>query len=85
VNTAGFEPVVGPWTLTTRAPSPDLAEAVQILWAVEGKTRRFREKAVPRGAVEFMVNLSEPHSIVDAARLRPPRKHRRSWISGLQR
>lgn len=84
LTTTEFSSAVGPWRLMQWLPSSGLSQAVKALWAVEGSTRQFRERVVPRGTVELMVNLGSPHSILDPDSERPPSLYRHAWISGLQ-
>ncbi len=82
LQTLTFQSPVGRWRLHLWTPSPDLAPAVAQLWAVESDTREFQEKVLPRGTVEFMINLGDPHHLLSEDGVAHRRKH--AWISGLQ-
>ena len=64
------------------APSPDLAGAVDSLWAVASNLAGFREHVVPRENVELMINLGGRQLVHDPNGT--TRSFRRSWVSGLQ-
>lgn len=82
MQTVDFDSPVGRWSLSTWTPGRDIAHAVEQLWAVAASTREFQEKVLPRRTVELMVNLGEPHDLLDGdAR---SARYRRAWVSGLQ-
>lgn len=54
------------------------------MWAVEANTTSFREKVLPRGTVEWMVNLGAGRHYIlrqDGSRRST---HEQAWVSGLQ-
>ncbi len=81
METLAFESAAGPWRMFTEAVE---IPGVVTLWGVESHTRAFREKVLPRGTVEWMINLgSGAHHILDRSGARRS-THRTAWLSGLQ-
>lgn len=72
----------GSWQLARWAPSPDLADAVEGLWAVNSNLAGFREHVVPRENVELMINLGGRQLVHNPDGT--ARSFRRTWVSGLQ-
>ncbi|MBM3765975.1 MAG: AraC family transcriptional regulator [Acidobacteria bacterium] len=72
----------GTWRLSKWAPSPDLSDAVESLWAVESSLAGFREHVVPRENVELMINLGGRQLVHDPAGRTQAFRH--SWVFGLQ-
>ncbi len=71
---------VGRWRFATAAPDADLAGTVAEYWEVEGRLAPFREKILPNGCLEMMVDLGPPHVLIEGRR-RTVWEH--SWFSGL--
>ena len=79
-----FETPLGAWRVSTLSPPPDLADAVEEFWEVEGYSDYSHEKHLPRGAVELMFNLGDPHDVLDPHDLSPAETHKNAWIAGHQ-
>lgn len=71
--------------ITPFLPTPPLDRFVELVWTLHGTPDYSREKVLPNGAVELIVNLGSPHKVVD--RTDPGRftLYRRAWVAGLQR
>jgi AraC-like DNA-binding protein len=76
-----FHAPPGTWRLSCASPDPDLAGIVEEYWEVEGRTSAFRERVVPNGFVELMVNLGPVHHLLTE---RSSTAWREAWVSGLQ-
>jgi AraC-like DNA-binding protein len=76
-----FQDSPGRWQLSTAPPDADLAPAVKELWEVRGELAAFREKVLPNGCVEVMVNLGPTHTLFTAA---GESRWDHSWYSGVQ-
>ncbi len=76
---------LGRWEFATWTPGTALAPLVELLWASEGTVTYSREKILPNGAVELLINLGAPHRLLD--RNDPERgvPFRRAWVAGVQR
>jgi AraC-like DNA-binding protein len=76
---------LGRWQFATWAPGPPLTGLVEMLWASEGRVTYGKEKVLPNGAVELLINLGAPHRLLD--REDPTRgvPFHRAWVSGVQR
>jgi AraC-like DNA-binding protein len=75
-----LEAFVGQWTFASAPPDADLATHVAEYWEVEGRLAPFRERVLPNGALEVMINLGPVHEMIaDGERT----TWERSWFSGL--
>jgi AraC-like DNA-binding protein len=66
-------------------PRDPVARCVEMIWMTRGPLDAQREKVLPNGVVEVIVNLGAPHRVVDPD---DPNRHTRyhhSWIAGMQR
>jgi AraC-like DNA-binding protein len=81
LRTFEFHAAPGAWRLSSAPPDPDLAGTVEEYWEVEGRTSAFRERVVPNGFVELMVNLGPTHHLLTEW---GATAWREAWISGLQ-
>ena len=81
VVSTDFAANLGTWRFHTAAPGSDLADIVVELWEVEGQLVPFREKVLPNGCLEVMINLGPVHHLVteDGG----VQAWERSWLSGL--
>jgi AraC-like DNA-binding protein len=77
LNLAAF---VGEWTFASASPDPDVAGVVVEYWEVEGRLAPFREKVLPNGCLEVMIDLGPAHRLIDRGR---STVWDRSWFSGL--
>ena len=80
VHTLEYESSPGRWRYSSAKPDGALAGIVQEYWEVEGHLSPFRERILPNGSTELMVNLGPPHTMVTHA---GPSVWERAWFSGL--
>jgi AraC-like DNA-binding protein len=80
VQTLEYESSPGRWRYSSAMPNGPLAGIVQEYWEVEGRLSPFREKILPNGYTELMVNLGPPHTMVTDA---GTSVWERAWFSGL--
>jgi AraC-like DNA-binding protein len=80
VQTLEYESSPGRWRFSSAAPDGELAGIVQEYWEVEGRLSPFRERILPNGCTEVMVNLGPPHQMVTHA---GTSTWERAWFSGL--
>jgi AraC-like DNA-binding protein len=64
VQTLEYESSPGRWRFSSAAPGGKLSGIVQEYWEVEGRLSPFRERVLPNGCTELMVNLGPPHQMV---------------------
>lgn len=79
-ETRELEAFVGRWRFANAKPDADLAGTVVQYWEVEGSLAPFREKVVPNGCLELMIDLGPPHLLIQG---RKRTRWDRSWFSGL--
>ena len=63
---------------------PPLSRFVELIWAVQGTTNYTREKVLPNGAIELIINLGSFHKVVNKVDDRKFDVYRESWIAGMQ-
>jgi AraC-like DNA-binding protein len=80
VQTLEYESSPGRWRYSSAMPDRALAGIVQEYWEVEGHLSPFRERILPNGSTELMVNLGPPHTMVTHA---GTSVWERAWFSGL--
>ena len=80
VETLEYEASPGRWRFSNARPDRALAGIVQEYWEVEGRLSPFRERVLPNGYTELMVNLGPPHQMVTQA---GTSVWERAWFSGL--
>jgi AraC-like DNA-binding protein len=80
VQTLEYESTPGRWRFSSAAPGGGLAGIVQEYWEVEGRLSPFRERILPNGYTELMVNLGPPHTMLTHA---GTSVWERAWFSGL--
>jgi AraC-like DNA-binding protein len=80
VQTLEYEASPGRWRFSRATPDRALADIVQEYWEVEGRLSPFRERVLPNGYTELMVNLGPPHQLVTLA---GTSVWERAWFSGL--
>jgi AraC-like DNA-binding protein len=75
-----YEASPGHWRFSSAPPGRALVGIVQEYWEVEGRLSAFRERVLPNGFTEVMVNLGPPHQLLadDAVTT-----WERAWFSGL--
>jgi len=80
VQTLEYEASPGHWRFSSAAPEPALVGLVQEYWEVEGRLSPFRERVLPNGATEVMVNIGPPHTLLTDA---GASVWEQAWFSGL--
>jgi AraC-like DNA-binding protein len=80
VQTLEYESSPGRWRYSSAKPDGALAGIVQEYWEVEGRLSPFRERILPNGYTELMVNLGPPHTMVTHA---GTSVWEHAWFSGL--
>jgi AraC-like DNA-binding protein len=64
-------------------PSPRLADAVALIWTVDGLPTVLSDRVLPNGVVELIFNLGDPQRVLHGAGRFT--RFQRAWIAGLQR
>ena len=80
IQTFEYESSPGRWRYSSAPPSGELTGIVQEYWEVEGRLSPFRERILPNGYTELMVNLGPPHQMVTHT---GTSVWERAWFSGL--
>ena len=80
VHTLEYESSPGRWRFSSATPDGRLSGIVQEFWEVEGRLSPFRERVLPNGCTELMVNLGPPHQVVTHT---GTTVWERAWYSGL--
>jgi AraC-like DNA-binding protein len=80
VQTLEYEASPGRWRFSSATPDRALVGIVQEYWEVEGRLTPFRERVLPNGYTEVMVNLGPRHQMVTHA---GTSVWERAWFSGL--
>jgi AraC-like DNA-binding protein len=80
VQTLEYEAPPGRWRFASAPPDPALVGIVQEYWEVEGRLTPFRERVLPNGYTELMINLGPPHQLITHA---GTSVWERAWFSGL--
>lgn len=75
---------LGKWRLAVLLPPPQLAEAIEFAWCVEGGNPFEVARILPRGNAHLMFNLGAPQRLLDIHGVRAPVLYREAWISGQQ-
>lgn len=70
--------------LTCFRPPEPLAKHVQVIWTVDGVNPNRRERVLPNGAVELIINLGSWHKVVDETDPNRCAVYKASWIAGIQ-
>jgi AraC-like DNA-binding protein len=80
IQTLDYQSSPGRWRFANAAPDGSLAGIVQEYWEVEGRLNPFRERVLPNGCTELMVNLGPPHQLITPT---ATSTWERAWYSGL--
>src|SRR3954470_9933778 len=80
VQTLEYEAFLGRWRYSSAPPAPELVGVVLEYWEVEGRLSPFRERILPNGATEVMINLGPPHTLLTSE---GSSVWDSSWFSGL--
>ena len=80
VQSTEYEAPPGRWRFASAPPGAGLEGAVVEYWEVEGRLAPFRERILPNGCAEIMVNLGPPHEMItdDGSSI-----WERAWFSGV--
>ena len=65
-------------------PCYPLNQYIERLWYVDDTVPYNREKILPTGTIELMINFGSPHRLIDKADHRHYDLMRSSWVSGFQ-
>jgi len=65
-------------------PSAPLNRWIALIWFVDGDLPSVRERVLPNGVVELILNLGDPHRVLPNERPDEYLQFRRAWIAGLQ-
>ena len=65
-------------------PGPPLSRYVECLWRAEGITSHKRERVLPNGVVEVIINLGSHHKVLARDDYSREQLHRDSWVAGIQ-
>jgi AraC-like DNA-binding protein len=80
IQTVEYESSPGRWRFSSAAPDEGLVGIVLEYWEVEGRLSPFRERILPNGCTEIMVNLGPPHQLMTHG---GTSVWERAWFSGL--
>lgn len=65
------------------APREPLSRYLEFLWYQHGDLLTARETILPTGAIELIVNLGQPHRVLEKRDYSRGNVHREAWIAGL--
>src|SRR5688572_24053312 len=65
-------------------PREPISRYIDCLWYQQGELAYSRETILPSGTIELIVNLGEPHNVLDKADFSKYDIHRDAWVSGFQ-
>ncbi len=65
-------------------PRPALARFVRFIWIARGITAHRRERVLPNGVVELIVNLGDPHKVLERDDYSRETLYRHCWVAGIQ-
>jgi AraC-like DNA-binding protein len=80
VQSLEYQASPGRWRFSSAPPGPALVGIVQEYWEVEGRLSPFRERVLPNGYTELMINLGPPHQLITHT---GTSVWERAWFSGL--
>ena len=75
---------LGSWRLALLQPPPELADAIEFCWHVDGSDAGEVTRILPRGNSHLMFNLGADQRVLDLHGVRDPQVHRHAWFSGQQ-
>jgi AraC-like DNA-binding protein len=75
---------LGRWRLAVCTPPPDLADIVETSWLGEGSVRYQRDRILPGGGSQLLVNLGPPQYLVGQAASGGRRPFRDVWYAAPQ-
>jgi AraC-like DNA-binding protein len=65
-------------------PQPPLSRFIECLWAVSGLTSHKRERVLPNGVVEVIINLGSFHKVLARDDYARGQLYKESWVAGIQ-
>lgn len=65
-------------------PKPPLSRYVELIWFVRGKPDYVREKVLPNGVIELIINLGPYQKVVDERDPARFRLYKEAWVAGMQ-
>ena len=69
---------------TSHIPQFPLSQFVDCLWHVSGQTHYIREKVLPTGTMNLIINFGSPHKVFDNTDNEKYNLCQNSWMTGLQ-
>ncbi|MBT8078105.1 MAG: AraC family transcriptional regulator [Gammaproteobacteria bacterium] len=78
-----FDSAQGQWSHSSSAAPAALKDIVIQFWEAHGFVDYSREKILPQGTIELIVNLGPPHQTLDGGDLSAIGTFHSAWISGL--
>lgn len=76
--------IIGMSIVIHRPQHPALQPHVMCLWAVRTKITYQREKILPSGMIEWIINLGSPFRAIHAEAPQKENLHKASWLVGMQ-
>lgn len=71
-------------TTTLRFPQPPLSQFIECFWCQQGIAPYSRDKILPHGTVELMINFGSPHRVLHNDNFAKFALHKDAWLSGFQ-
>ena len=65
-------------------PQPPLSRFIECLWAVSGTSGHKRERVLPNGVVEVIINLGSFHKVLARDDYAREQLFKQSWVAGIQ-
>lgn len=65
-------------------PRPALARFVKFIWIARGVSAHKRERVLPNGVIELIVNLGQPHKLLEREDYSRETLYRDCWVAGIQ-
>lgn len=65
-------------------PCALLGRFIQFIWIARGILGHKRERVLPNGVVELIVNLGSPHKVLEREDYAPASLYRDCWVAGIQ-
>jgi len=65
-------------------PRGDLSRFVQFIWIARGRVPHKRERVLPNGVIELIINLGGPHNVLERDDYSQRTVYRDCWLAGIQ-
>jgi len=65
-------------------PQPPLSRFIECLWAVSGTSSHKRERVLPNGVLEVIINLGSFHKVLARDNYMREQFYKESWVAGIQ-